>query len=49
VVLSHGRWLDPVGMDGVYAAVDSAGRTIALLEENRKRASPVLVARPSNL
>lgn len=49
VVLSHGRWLDPAGIKGVYAAVDGAGRTVALLKEDRKRASPVLVARPSNL
>ncbi|QLY29708.1 tRNA pseudouridine(55) synthase TruB [Nocardia huaxiensis] len=47
--LRNGRWLDPVGIKGVYAAVDPSGRTIALLQESGKRASSVMVVRPSNL
>ncbi|WP_330179238.1 tRNA pseudouridine(55) synthase TruB [Nocardia sp. NBC_01503] len=47
--LRNGRWLDPAGIQGVYAAVDSTGRAIALLKESGKRASSVLVVRPANL
>lgn len=47
--LSQGRWLDPVGIDGVYAAVDPTGHTIALLQEKGKRASSVMVVRPATL
>ena len=47
--LRHGRWLDPVGRQGVYAAIDPAGRAIALLQESGRRASSVMVVRPSNL
>ncbi|WP_068274284.1 tRNA pseudouridine(55) synthase TruB [Aldersonia kunmingensis] len=47
--LRHGRWLEPVGMKGVYAAIDPAGRAIALLEESGRRAASVMVVRPSNL
>ncbi|MBL1078759.1 tRNA pseudouridine(55) synthase TruB [Nocardia sp. 2] len=47
--LRNGRWLEPVGVKGVYAAMDSAGRAIALLQESGKRASSVMVVRPSNL
>lgn len=47
--LSQGRWLDPVGIDGVYAAVDPTGHTIALLQERGKRASSVMVVRPATL
>ncbi|MBH0775215.1 tRNA pseudouridine(55) synthase TruB [Nocardia bovistercoris] len=47
--LRDGRWLDPVGMAGVYAAVTEAGAAIALLAEKGKRAAPVLVVRPRGL
>ncbi|MGL4304683.1 MAG: tRNA pseudouridine(55) synthase TruB [Mycobacteriaceae bacterium] len=47
--ISQGRWLDPVGMDGVYAAIDPRGRAIALLQEKGRRASSVMVVRPATL
>ncbi|MGB3771831.1 MAG: tRNA pseudouridine(55) synthase TruB [Rhodococcus sp. (in: high G+C Gram-positive bacteria)] len=47
--LSQGRWLDPVGIAGVYAAVNPAGHTIALVQERGKRASTVMVVRPATL
>ncbi|WP_067827879.1 tRNA pseudouridine(55) synthase TruB [Nocardia inohanensis] len=47
--LRNGRWLDPVGIKGVYAAIDSEGHTIALLQESGKRAASVMVVRPANL
>lgn len=47
--LSQGRWLDPIGVDGVYAAIDPTGHTIALLQEKGKRASSVMVVRPATL
>lgn len=47
--LSQGRWLDPVGIGGVYAAIDPDGNTIALVQERGKRASSVLVVRPATL
>ncbi|MEU0500600.1 tRNA pseudouridine(55) synthase TruB [Nocardia sp. NPDC005998] len=47
--LRNGRWLEPVGITGVYAAIDPAGRAIALLRESGKRAASVMVVRPSNL
>ncbi|WP_062991127.1 tRNA pseudouridine(55) synthase TruB [Nocardia anaemiae] len=47
--LRNGRWLEPVGIAGVYAAVDPSGRAIALLQESGKRAASVMVVRPSNL
>ncbi|WP_280299661.1 tRNA pseudouridine(55) synthase TruB [Nocardia neocaledoniensis] len=47
--LRNGRWLDPVGIKGVYAAIDPAGRAIALLEESGKRASSVMVVRPQGI
>ncbi|MEV0333710.1 tRNA pseudouridine(55) synthase TruB [Nocardia sp. NPDC050717] len=47
--LRNGRWLDPIGIKGVYAAVDPAGRAIALLEESGKRASSVMVVRPQGI
>ncbi|WP_327119671.1 tRNA pseudouridine(55) synthase TruB [Nocardia sp. NBC_01730] len=47
--LRNGRWLEPVGIPGVYAAIDSEGRAIALLRESGKRASSVMVVRPANL
>ncbi|MBY6411062.1 tRNA pseudouridine(55) synthase TruB [Rhodococcus sp. BP-252] len=47
--ISQGRWLDPIGMSGVYAAIDPSGHTIALLQEKGKRASSVMVVRPATL
>lgn len=47
--LSHGRWLDPVGIPGTYAAIDPDGRVYALLQEKGRRAGSVLVVRPANL
>ncbi|MFE3226009.1 tRNA pseudouridine(55) synthase TruB [Nocardia sp. NPDC059228] len=47
--LRNGRWLDPIGLPGVYAAVDPEGHAIALLQESGKRASSVMVVRPANL
>ncbi|AMY18811.1 MULTISPECIES: tRNA pseudouridine(55) synthase TruB [Nocardiaceae] len=47
--LSQGRWLDPVGMAGVYAAVGPDGRTVALVQERGKRAGSVMVVRPATL
>ncbi|MFX0576663.1 tRNA pseudouridine(55) synthase TruB [Nocardia nepalensis] len=47
--LRNGRWLEPVGISGVHAAIDPSGRAIALLQESGKRAASVMVVRPSNL
>ncbi|MEU1994733.1 tRNA pseudouridine(55) synthase TruB [Nocardia gamkensis] len=47
--LRNGRWLAPAGLAGVYAAIDPAGRAIALLRESGNRASSVMVVRPANL
>ncbi|MBB5911464.1 tRNA pseudouridine55 synthase [Nocardia transvalensis] len=47
--LRDGRWLDPVGIPGVHAALTADGRAIALLEEKGRRSSPVLVVRPRGL
>ncbi|MEV5648925.1 tRNA pseudouridine(55) synthase TruB [Nocardia sp. NPDC052254] len=47
--LRDGRWLDPVGIRGVYSATTTDGRAIALLEEKGKRAAPVFVVRPRGL
>ncbi|PXX63874.1 tRNA pseudouridine synthase B [Nocardia tenerifensis] len=47
--LRNGRWLEPVGLAGVYAALAPDGRAIALLRESGKRAASVMVVRPSNL
>lgn len=47
--ISQGRWLDPVGIDGVHAAIDPSGHTIALLQEKGRRASSVMVVRPATL
>lgn len=47
--LSQGRWLEPIGLEGVYAAIDPDGRAIALLEERGKRAASVMVVRPATL
>lgn len=47
--LRDGRWLDPIGTKGVYAAATADGSAIALLEERGKRAAPVFVVRPRGL
>ncbi|GAB2635885.1 tRNA pseudouridine(55) synthase TruB [Nocardia goodfellowii] len=47
--LRNGRWLDPIGIPGVYAAIDPSGQAIALLQESGRRAASVMVVRPSNL
>ncbi|MFD6156588.1 tRNA pseudouridine(55) synthase TruB [Nocardia sp. NPDC060256] len=47
--LRNGRWLDPIGLPGIYAALAPDGRAIALLQETGKRAASVMVVRPSNL
>ncbi|WP_280421650.1 tRNA pseudouridine(55) synthase TruB [Nocardia carnea] len=47
--LRDGRWLDPIGITGVHAALTADGRAIALLQEKGKRAAPVLVVRPRGL
>ncbi len=47
--ISQGRWLEPIGIKGVYAAIDENGRAIALLQEKGKRAGSVMVVRPATL
>ncbi|NUP29765.1 MAG: tRNA pseudouridine(55) synthase TruB [Nocardia sp.] len=47
--LRDGRWLDPIGQAGVYAALTADDKVIALLQEKGNRASPVLVVRPRGL
>lgn len=47
--LRDGRWLEPAGMPGVYAALTADGKAIALLQEKGNRAAPVLVVRPRGL
>lgn len=47
--LSQGKWLEPIGMPGVYAAVTGDGRVPALLTESGARAKSVFVVRPSTL
>jgi tRNA pseudouridine55 synthase len=47
--VSQGRWLEPVGISGVHAAVDPAGEAVALLEESGGRARTVMVVRPATL
>ncbi|MGP9723365.1 tRNA pseudouridine(55) synthase TruB [Corynebacterium sp. AOP40-9SA-29] len=49
VALSLGKWLEPEGTKGVYAAVTPDGRAIALLEEKGRRAASVFVARPAGM
>lgn len=46
---SHGRPLRAAGIDGVYAATDSGGRVIALLEDKGGRTTSVVVIRPATL
>lgn len=49
VALSQGKWLEPIGMDGVQAARTPDGRVVALITESGKRAKTVFVVRPSTL
>ncbi|WP_238887822.1 tRNA pseudouridine(55) synthase TruB [Mycobacterium sp. IDR2000157661] len=46
---SHGRPLTPAGIEGVYAATDSDGRVVALLEDRGTRTKSVVVIRPATL
>ncbi|WP_406231379.1 tRNA pseudouridine(55) synthase TruB [Nocardia sp. NBC_01009] len=47
--LRDGRWLEPIGIKGVHAALTEDGTAIALLEESGKRAASVMVVRPRGL
>lgn len=47
--ISQGRWLEPVGIPGVYGVEDPDGRVIALLKESGRRAASVMVVRPATL
>lgn len=47
--LSLGKWLKPIGLSDIHAAVTPDGRAIALVEERGSRASSVFVARPDGL
>lgn len=47
--LAQGKWLEPIGMRGVYAAVAPNGRVPALVTESGKRAKTVFVVRPATL
>ncbi len=47
--VSQGRWLEPVGIEGVHAAVGPDGLAVALLEETGNRARTVMVVRPATL
>lgn len=46
---SHGRPLPAVGLRGVYAATDPAGRVIALLEDCGPGTKSIVVIRPATL
>lgn len=46
---SHGRALEPAGIDGIYAATAPGGRVIALLQDQPKRTKSVVVLRPATL
>lgn len=47
--LAMGKWLEPRGLKGTFAAVDPEGRAVALVKEQGKRLATVFVARPSTL
>lgn len=47
--LALGKWLTPVGNEGIRAAVTPEGHAIALIKEKGKRAASVFVARPHGL
>jgi tRNA pseudouridine55 synthase len=46
---SHGRALQPAGIDGIYAATAPDGRVIALLRDEKSRTKSVVVLRPATL
>ncbi len=46
---AHGRPLPAAGIDGVYAATDSAGGVIALLRDRGPQTTSVVVVRPATL
>jgi tRNA pseudouridine55 synthase len=46
---ANGRALNPVGIDGVYAAHTGDGRVIALLRDDGSRTKSVVVIRPATL
>jgi tRNA pseudouridine55 synthase len=46
---SHGRALEPAGVDGVYAAVAPGGDVVALLTDEASRTRSVVVIRPATL
>jgi tRNA pseudouridine55 synthase len=46
---SHGRALEPAGIDGLYAATDPDGRVIALLQDEGERTRSEVVLRPATL
>ncbi|MEZ5211326.1 MULTISPECIES: tRNA pseudouridine(55) synthase TruB [unclassified Gordonia (in: high G+C Gram-positive bacteria)] len=47
--ISQGRWLEPIGLRGIYTVVDPAGQAIALVQEKGRRAASVMVVRPATL
>ena len=47
--LSQGKWLEPIGLSDIHAAVAPDGKAIALLQEKGKRAASVFVARPDGM
>jgi tRNA pseudouridine55 synthase len=47
--VSHGRALEPAGIDGVYAATAPDGRVMALLRDDGVRTRSVVVIRPATL
>ncbi|WP_295624208.1 tRNA pseudouridine(55) synthase TruB [uncultured Corynebacterium sp.] len=49
VDLSQGKWLEPIGLDGVHAARTPGGRVPALITESGARAKVVFVVRPAGL
>jgi tRNA pseudouridine55 synthase len=46
---SHGRALNPAGIDGVYAATAPGGQVISLLRDEPGKAKSVVVLRPATL
>lgn len=49
VAAGHGRPLAPAGIAGIYAATDSDGQVIALLQDAGPRTKSVVVIRPATL
>jgi tRNA pseudouridine55 synthase len=45
----HGRPLEPVGIEGIYAATAADGQVIALLTDGQARTKSVVVLRPATL